>query len=59
MSTTIDDLELLRSLDTPVLEIVLDQARIAYRTQEVVKAANRAVIPAEEQTQQTATKETE
>ena len=52
MSTTIDDLELLRSLDTPVLEIVLDQARIAYRTQEVVKAANRAAF-AEEQSQQT------
>lgn len=58
MSTTIDDLELLRSLDTPVLEIVLDQARIAYRTQEVVKAANRAAF-AEEQSQQTDTKETE
>ena len=39
MSATLDDLTLLRSLDTPVLEIVLDQARIAYRTQEAVKAA--------------------
>lgn len=49
MSTTIDDLELLRSLDTPVLEIVLDQARIAYRTQEAVKAA----VQTNQQTQQT------
>lgn len=42
MSATLDDLELLRALDTPVLEIVLDQARIAYRTQEAVKAAAQA-----------------
>lgn len=50
MSATLDDLELLRALDTPVLEIVLDQARIAYRTQEAVKAAAQA---ANQQTQQT------
>ena len=48
MSATLDDLTLLRSLDTPVLEIVLDQARIAYRTQEAVKAAAQAA----QQTQQ-------
>ena len=49
MSATLDDLTLLRSLDTPVLEIVLDQARIAYRTQEAVKAAVQTV----QQSQQT------
>lgn len=50
MSTTTvsETLTLLGSLDTPVLEIVLDQARIAYRTQEAVKAAAHAA----QQTQQ-------
>lgn len=38
-ATISETLTLLGSLDTPVLEIVLDQARIAYRTQEAVKAA--------------------
>ena len=48
-ATISETLTLLGSLDTPVLEIVLDQARIAYRTQEAVKAAAQAA----QQTQQT------
>lgn len=51
MSATLDDLTLLRSLDTPVLEIVLDQARIAYRTQEAVKAAAQAAQQTQQQTE--------
>lgn len=33
---------ILEHLDTPVLEVVLDQTRIAYRVQEAVKASARS-----------------
>ena len=39
MSLSSEDIGLLNQLETPVLEIVLDQARIAYRTQETMKSS--------------------
>ncbi len=50
-ATISETLTLLGSLDTPVLEIVLDQARIAYRTQEAVKAAAQAAQQTQQQTE--------